>query len=308
MNIQNNFPLQDQATSRIEQNKRKRPFIIKKIYKARNIFRIENIILKIRFLISLFQKYAPDAGHWNWDPKKKKWVENLDFAEKTKSHYSLRRETHNTDTIFHVDSFPRQGNTSLRAIFLEVFPTMAMPDPMVHVAAFTEQKIGQGQVVVSTLRDPHDTLCSFISRSISDDQINKITFENKNKITKTNIKSAIKFYNRYFEFNIKNYDKIYFINFQEVLNMHKDYLSGKESNNYILKYFSKKYNLPFATIEKVHPRIENINYRSTVNQDVKASLITNKFYLRKIKKSYKLYDKLIYKISIDKKGIYNNGI
>ena len=75
-----------------------------------------------------------------------------------------------------------------------------------------------------------------------------------------------------------------------------------------LKYFSKKYNLPFATIEKVHPRIENINYRSTVNQDVKASLITNKFYLRKIKKSYKLYDKLIYKISIDKTGIYNNGI
>jgi hypothetical protein len=37
-------------------------------------------------------------------------------------------------------------------------------------------------------------------------------------------------------------------------------------------------------------------------------LITNKFYLRKIKKSYKLYDKLVNKISIDKKGIYNNGI
>ena len=183
-----------------------------------------------------------------------------------------------------------------------------MPDPMVHVVGFTEEKIEQGHIVISTLRDPHDTLSSFISRSISDNKINKITFENKNKITKTNIKSAIKFYNRYFEFNIKNYDKIYFINFQQVLDMHKDYLSGNEKNNYILKYFSKKYNLPFATIEKVHPRIENINYRSTVNQDVKASLITNKFYLRKIKKSYKLYDKLIYKISIDKKGIYNNGI
>lgn len=308
MNIQNNFPLQDQATNGIEQNKIKRPYIIKKIYKARNIFRIQNIILKIRVFISFFQKHTPDAGHWNYDITKNKWVENLDLAEKTKPHYSLRRETYNSNVIFHVDSFPRQGNTSLRAIFLEVFPTMAMPDPMVHVAAFTEEKIRQGQIVVSTLRDPHDALCSFISRSISDNKINKITFENKNKITKTNIKSAIKFYNRYFQFNIKNYDKIYFINFQEVLDMHKDYLSGKESNNYILKYFSKKYNLPFATIEKVHPRIENINYRSTVNQDVKTSLITNKFYLRKIKKSYKLYDKLIYKISIDKKGIYNNEI
>ena len=45
MNIQNNFPLQDQATSDIEQNKTKRPFIIKKIYKVRNVFRIQNIIL-----------------------------------------------------------------------------------------------------------------------------------------------------------------------------------------------------------------------------------------------------------------------
>lgn len=308
MNIQNNFPLQDQATSDIEENKRKRPYIINKIYKARNIFRIKNIILKIRVFISFFQKHTPDAGHWNYDINRNKWVENLDLAEETKPHYSLRREMDNSHIIFHVDSFPRQGNTSLRAIFLEVFPTFAMPDPMVHVAAFTEEKIKQGHIVVSTLRDPHDTLSSFISRSISDNKINKITFENKNKITKTNIKSAIKFYNRYFQFNIKNYDKIYFINFQEVLNMYKDYLSGKESNNYILKYFSKKYNLPFTTIEKVHPRIENINYRSTVNQDVKASLITNKFYLRKIKKSYKLYDKLVNKISIDKKEIYNNGI
>lgn len=308
MNIQNNFPLQDQATSHIEENKRKRPYIIKKIYKARNIFRIQNIILKIRVFIFFFQKHAPDAGHWNYVIAKNKWIENVNIAEVLKPHYSLRREDSNSKQIFHIDSFPRQGNTSLRAIFLEVFPTLAMPDPMVHVVAFTEEKIEQGHIVVSTLRDPHDTLSSFISRSISDNKINKITFENKNKITKTNIKSAIKFYNRYCQFNIKNYDKIYFINFQEVLNIYKDYLSGKEGDNYILKYFSKKYNLPFATIEKVHPRIENINYRSTVNQDVKAYLITNKFYLRKIKKSYKLYDKLVNKISIDKKGIYNNGI
>jgi hypothetical protein len=308
MNIQNNFPLQDQATSGIQQNKRKRSYIVNKIIKARDIFGIQNILFTIKLLNFSYKRAYPDAGHWIYDKKSNKWVENMELAEQTKLNYSLRREIQNSGTIFHIDSFPRQGNTSLRSIFLEVFPTLAMPDAMVHVVAFTEQKLKQGEIVVSTLRDPHDALCSFISRSIYDNKMNKITFENKNKIKKANIKSAIKFYNRYFEFNIKNYDKIYFINFQEVLNMHKDYLSGKESNNYILKYFSKKYNLPFATIEKAHPRIENINYRSTVNQDVKASLITNKFYLRKIKKSYKLYDKLVNKISIDKKGIYNNGI
>jgi len=308
MNIQNNFPLQDQATNGIHQNKRKRSYIVNKIIKARDIFRIQNILFTIKLLNFSYKRACPDAGHWIYDKKNNKWVENMELAEQTKLNYSLRREIQNSGTIFHIDSFPRQGNTSLRSIFLEVFPTLAMPDAMVHVVAFTEQKLKQGEIVVSTLRDPHDALCSFISRSIYDNKMNKITFENKNKIKKANIKSAIKFYNRYFEFNIKNYDKIYFINFQEVLNMHKDYLSGKESNNYILKYFSKKYNLPFATIEKVHPRIENINYRSTVNQDVKASLITNKFYLRKIKKSYKLYDNLINKISTDKRGIYNNEI
>jgi len=308
MSTQNNSPLQDQATSHIEQNKRKRPYIINKIYKSRNIFRIQNIILKMRFLISLIQKDAPDAGHWSYNIKNNKWVENLQLAKKTKSHYTLRRENGNSKYIFHIDSFPRQGNTSLRAIFLEVFPTLAMPDAMVHVVAFTEEKIKKGEIVVSTLREPHDTLCSFISRSISDNEINKDLFESKNKINKQIIKSAVKFYNRYFEFNIKNYDKIYFISFEQVLSMYKDYLSNNEKNNYILKYFSKKYNLPFATIEKTHPRVENINYRSTVNQDVKAYLITNKFYLKKIKKSYKLFHKLTNMIDTNQRGTYNNGI
>jgi len=308
MNIQNNFPLQDQVTNGIHKNKRKRSYIVNKIIKARNIFRIQNIILKIRVFISVFQKHAPDAGHWNYVIAKNKWIENVNIAEVLKPKYTLRREDSNSKQIFHIDSFPRQGNTSLRAIFLEVFPTLAMPDPMVHVVSFTEEKIKQGEIVVSTLRDPHDTLSSFISRSISDNQINKITFDNKNKIKKANIKSAIKFYNRYFEFNIKNYDKIYFINFQQVLDMYKDYLSGNEKNNYILKYFSKKYNLPFATIEKTHPRVQNINYRTTVNQDVKTYLTTNEFYLKKIKKSYKLFDKLTNMINADQKGIYENGI
>ena len=306
MNIQSNFPLQDQATSGIEKNKRKRPYIVNKIIKARNIFRIQNILFKIRQFIFFFKKHIPDAGHWKLENNK--WTEDLQLAEKIKSHYSLRRENSNSKHIFHIDSFPRQGNTSLRAIFLEVFPTLAMPDPMVHVVAFTEEKIKQGEIVVSTLRDPHDTLSSFISRSISDNKMNKIIFENKNTIDKKIIKDAINFYDRYCAWNTKNYDRIYFVKFEEVLNMYKDYLSNNENNNYILKYFSKKYNLPFATIEKTHPRVQNINYRSTVDQDVKTYLITDGFYLRKIKKSYKLYNKLINKISIDKKGIYNNGI
>jgi hypothetical protein len=308
MNIQNNFPLQDQATNQTKQKKISRQYIVGSIYKARNIFRFKNTIFKIKVLISLFQKHRLDAGHWTYDVTKNKWVENLQLAEQIKSDYNLRRENGNSKYIFHMDSFPRQGNTSLRSIFLEVFPTLVMPDAMVHVVAFTEQKVKQGEIVVSTLRDPHDTLCSFISRSIYDNKMNKINFENKNKIEKANIKSAVKFYNRYLEFNIENYDKIYFISFEQVLSMYKDYLSNNEKNNYILKYFSKKYNLPFAAIEKTHPRVENINYRSTVNQDVKAYLITNKFYLKKIKKSYKLYDKLANMIGTDQRGIYNNGI
>jgi hypothetical protein len=308
MSTQNNFPLQDQATSGIQQNQKKRPYIINKIYKARNIFRIQNILFTIKRLNSSCKRSYPDAGHWIYNKKSNKWVENMELVEQTKLNYSLRREIGNSKYTFHIDSFPRQGNTSLRGIFLEVFPNCVMPDPMVHVASFTELKIKEGHIAISTLRDPHDSLSSFISRSVFDNKIDKALFKSKNKINKERIKGAIKFYNRYCAFNIENYDKMYFVKFEEVLSMYQDYLANNEKNNYILKYFSKKYNLPFATIEKTHSRVENINYRSTVNQDVKAYLITNKFYLKKIKKSYKLFNQLTNMIDTNQRGTYDNGI
>ncbi len=224
MSTQSNFPLQDQATNQTKQKKISRQYIVRRIYKVINIFRIQNIILKVRIFISFFQRHAPDAGHWNYNIKNNKWVENLQLAEQIESHYTLRRENGNSKYTFHIDSFPRQGNTSLRGIFLEVFPNCVMPDPMVHVVSFTELKIKEGHIAISTLRDPHDALSSFISRSVFDNKIDKALFKSKNKINKERIKGAIKFYNRYCAFNIENYDKMYFVKFEEVLSMYQDYL------------------------------------------------------------------------------------
>ena len=39
-------------------------------------------------------------------------------------------------------------------------------------------------------------------------------------------------------------------------------------------------------------RMGTISYSSTLNKSVMQALMCNKFYLRKIKKSYKLYNKL----------------
>ena len=177
---------------------------------------------------------------------------------------------------------------------------------MVHMVAFTQEKTAQKQIIVSTLRDPNDTLCSFISRCIYDNKINKLNFNNTKKINKKIINDAIKFYNRYLEFNIKNYSKIYFINFKDVIQIYTDYLSYKENDNYILKYFLKKYNLSFLPIDSSQSRTDKINFSSSVEKDVKNYLENNNFYLKKLDQSYKLYDKLINDISVDKRGIYNN--
>lgn len=282
------------------------------------LLNLANIKFKIKKYIFIITKNnsdpgyanAPDAGCWTYvfdaDTKKNKWIENLQIIEEIKPYYDLKREIVNSQYAFHIDSFPRQGSTTLRAIFLEIFPTISIPDPMIHIVAFTQEKITQKQIIISMLRDPNDTLCSFISRCIYDNEINKLNFNNTKRINKKIINDAIKFYNRYLEFNIKNYDKIYFIKFKDLIQLYEDYLLHKENNNYILKYFSKKYNLPFLSIDNNQSRTDKINFSSSVQENVKNYLINNNFYLKKLNQSYKLYDKLINDIDVDKRGIYNN--
>jgi hypothetical protein len=125
-----------------------------------------------------------------------------------------------------------------------------MPDPMIHVTAFTEHAIKSGQVVISTIRDPHDTMCSYISRRLFKEEKHKVYYLNKNKIDKEIIKNSINFYNRYLDFLIKNNKNIYLINFENILEMYNQYIYYEEENNTVLKYFSKRYNLDFLKSSK----------------------------------------------------------
>jgi hypothetical protein len=240
----------------------------------------------------------PDAGHWIFDELNNQWVENTKLIEEMKSFYTLRRENEDSKFIFHVDSFPRQGNTTLRSILLQCFPELAMPDPMAHVTASTYEAIKNGQIVISSIRDPHDALCSFVSRVVLEGQF-KENYINKNKIEKKIINQSIKFYNRYLNFLIKNHKSIYLIQFDEILKIHKDYISFKESHNKILKFFSKKYNLKFTEDDRL--RFNSVNYSSTVDKNIKSHLMTNRYYLKKVKKSYKLYVQILQIIDEDEK-------
>ena len=207
----------------------------------------------------LFNKKKPDSGQWILDFKKHKWIEDYTLKEKDRLRYTLRRENGiednegicgNSKYIFHIDSFPRQGNTTLRSILLKVFPDIVIPDPMVHVTTLTDNAIKDGEIVISTIRDPHDTLSSYISRKISKEEKYKLYYLNKNKIHRNLIKSSIKFYNRYQNFLIQNNKNIYLINFENILQMYNDYIHYKEDNNFILRYFSEIYNLKFIKKNK----------------------------------------------------------
>jgi len=247
------------------------------------------------------KKSKPDAGNWIFDSSKNKWVEDYCLIEEMKSFYSLRREG-NSNVVFHVDSFPRQGNTTLRSILLRVFPELVMPDPMAHVTSSTYKAIDNGQIVLSPVRDPHDTLCSFISRAVLDGQF-KDVLTNKNKIPKLVINNSIKFYNRYMNFIIDNNKNIQIIEFEKILQMYKDFLNFRESENIILKQISQKYNLKFTTDER--PRYSAVKYTSTSDKKIRSYLINDKFYLRKIKKSYKLYLQILKLIEQNEKLFSN---
>ena len=91
--------------------------------------------------------YRPNAGHWIFDELNNQWVENIKLIEEMKSFYTLRRENGNSKFIFHVDSFPRQGNTTLRSVLLQCFPDLTMPDPMAHVTSSTCEAIENGQII-----------------------------------------------------------------------------------------------------------------------------------------------------------------
>jgi len=245
---------------------------------------------------------VPDAGHWIFDPESETWVENADLVYEQRSSYTLLRIEGNNKNVFHVDSFPRQGNTTLRSILLNVFPEMVMPDPMTHVTAFTKCAINNGEVVISTLRDPHDSLTSFISRALTDGRYDNHT---RGNVFKHAVREAVLFYDRYLNFLIENYEDIYFVHFDQILEMYTDYICFREQNNRVLEYLSKKYDLEFIQYSKEdqlkNPRRNAINYNSSTDKKIKERLITSKYYLRKIKKSYKLYMKILKIIGEDKK-------
>ncbi len=238
-------------------------------------------------VIKTHNQHSPDAGHWIFDDLNNKWIENSSLVDESKSFYTLRREVSNSNYKFHVDSFPRQGNTTLRSILLQVFPDLLMPDPMVHVTTVTLDAIKNNDVVISTVRDPHEALASFISRAVYSDEIYKNIFILKNKIPKLVINNSIKFYNRYTNFIIDNNKNIQIIEFETILQMYRDFLNFRESENIILKKISQKYNLKFTTDKR--PRYNSVKYTSTVDKKIRSYLINDKFYLKKIKKSYKLY-------------------
>jgi len=258
----------------------------------------------ISIIIKINKKntHRPDAGHWIFDELNNQWVENIKLIEEMQSFYTLLRKEGKNKNIFHVDSFPKQGNTTLRSILLDVFPEMVMPDPMSHVTAFTKCAINNGEVVISTLRDPHDSLTSFISMGLIsgryDNHISSNTFKHA-------VREAVLFYNRYLDFLIENYNEIYFVHFDQILEMYSDHLCFREQDNQVLKYLSEKYDLEFIQYSKQdqlkYSRRNAINYDSSTDKKIKQRLITNKYYLRKIKKSYKLYMKILKMIGEDKK-------
>ena len=231
-----------------------------------------------------------DAGTWCRRSRFGKWIEDESVAAEyyIVSHLNTRAPS-NTKAIFHVSGFPRQGNSTLRLIFLNTFRDAAMPDPLIHVVSLTQKAILDEEIIFLTIRNPHDAILSFMSMNtkLLPNEFIVLTSSGKKRVK---IDRYIDFYTRYCVFIKNNINKITVIPFEKIIQMTDDYVAGNIENNEIIKSIADKYSLSITPSVKDYSAVSVF---STSNKEVERLYLSSSYYKRKLKKANKLYKEII---------------
>ncbi len=214
---------------------------------------------------------------------------NLDFA-------LTRGFTELSKVSFFMDGFEKQGNSSLRTIFLRTFDEIAVDKIMLHTVEACKQGIINNDCSFFVLRNIEDTLISAISTSINK-QYNA-SIDIKKFITIFN--KHIKRYSKILDFMISNIDTINIVLFEDIEEMSNDYLYNNIHNNQIIKNISQNFNLKINT----NLRLRYVQYESSKNEEIKK-IIELSYFQKRIKKLNIKYDVLK---AIQKERNKNNEI
>lgn len=235
-----------------------------------------------------------DAGMWVYDKKNKRWKEdqkiNLDFE---KSYKHVRPINDKTTIDIAIDGYPRQGNTSLRTVLLNIFPQVSISQAMTHRVVLLEQALEKEKTIISPIREPISAISSSVNQVIIELTKYQDDFFLNQKVLNNLIFESLNFYIRHYKFILKNHKKIIIVRFKDITEMYQDLISGNINTNVLALYLKNLFNLYIEQSSLISP------IPSTKSEYI-LSKMSNKKFKKKVKKCKNLYNKT-YKLSLDLK-------
>jgi hypothetical protein len=214
-----------------------------------------------------------------------------------RSYYNLwnftRPITSKSTHLFCVDGFQRQGNNSLRKLFLESFPTISINRALTHEISDIERNLSKGMPCVVSLRRSLGTASSLVSYQNKKNNIEHIYKDEKT--LNTYMRSAV------FKNTIDYILGTHLEYFQYIFNAKNDY-----KNNFFIATFDnlvynsydliedvrKKFNIENVSNYKFENKLTNISgHNSTANDAIERYILDN--FILELNKLDKLYDMIL---------------
>jgi hypothetical protein len=174
---------------------------------------------------------------------------------------------------FIVDGFPRQGNTSLAQLLINVFPTVNVEFNHQHDIHHINEELKKKSFIFSPVRNPVETLSSYLEmqkqRHLESDNSEEIHFK---------IYTAMNNLEHFQEYLIKKRRIIKIIDFKDVVNMSADFSQGIIHKNRVINKISIDFNIPIQS----HLKLENLfneisDYSSTKSSFFEAEILKEQF-------------------------------
>jgi hypothetical protein len=174
---------------------------------------------------------------------------------------------------FIVDGFPRQGNTSLAQLLMNVFPTVNVEFNHQHDIHHINEELKKKSFIFSPVRNPVETLSSYLEmqkqRHFESDNSEEIHFK---------IYTAMNNLEHFQEYLIKKRRIIKIIDFKDVVNMSADFSQGIIHKNRVINKISIDFNIPIQS----HLKLENLfneisDYSSTKSSFFEAEILKEQF-------------------------------
>ena len=200
---------------------------------------------------------------------------DIEYKESNLDFRLTRGFTELSTVSFFMDGFEKQGNSSLRTIFLRTFSEIGIDNIMMHDVKACRQGIRKNDGSFFTLRNIQDTLISSTSTEIT--KQHNASIDIRNFITIFN--KHIKRYSKILDFMISHIDTINIVLFEDIEKMSDDYFNNNIHNNQIIKNVSQKFNLKINT----NSRLRYIQYESSKNEEIKK-IIELSYFQKRIKK------------------------